>query len=271
MVRHPPVPWTFVGRNLWTTRLLPLHLGTLTLLLACIWLGRWQYSHYTGERNGAPLEKPGPALALSAVLTPGQNPSKASVGQPVRATGHYLPGAQLLLPDREAAGRRGYWLLAPLQVDGGAVAAVVRGWVANPAAPEAHLPTGTVTVTGVVQPGEPAHDQADSGLPPGQAAAASPVEFVDSVPADLYTAIVVARGETPAPAAAPTPVELWTHRSAGGAGFRNLAYALQWWLFAGFAIFMWWRFQQLARQDVEAGSAALAEPSAPVPPERSHT
>jgi ABC-type nickel/cobalt efflux system permease component RcnA len=36
----------------------------------------------------------------------------------------------------------------------------------------------------------------------------------------------------------------------GGLSWRNLAYALQWWVFALFAAYMWWR---MVRDDYEDG------------------
>lgn len=33
----------------------------------------------------------------------------------------------------------------------------------------------------------------------------------------------------------------WGAAAGGFGGLRHLAYALQWWVFAGFAVFLWWR------------------------------
>ncbi len=46
----------------------------------------------------------------------------------------------------------------------------------------------------------------------------------------------------------PDPDVSWT------VGLRNLAYALQWWVFAGFALFMWWRMssENVATRRAEA-------------------
>ncbi len=56
---------------------------------------------------------------------------------------------------------------------------------------------------------------------------------------DLYAGYVVLTESRPADAlAAITPP---TPESSRWAGIRNLLYAVQWWLFAGFVAFMWWR------------------------------
>ena len=255
MVRHAEVPLLLVGRNLWTTRLLPLHLGMVAAVLGCLVFGQWQYARYSQDSAGQVLVRSEPAVPLPELLSPGAPPGSDALAREVTARGSYLPGGQVLLPDRELDGRRGFWLLAPFQVEGGAVATVVRGWVDAAGAAEAAPPAGTVTLTGRVQRAEPVDDAADSSLPPGQVSAASPVEFVDRVDGDLYAALVVLSGESPAPSVVPAPVEIQTRVSSSTAGLQNLAYALQWVLFAAFAVFMWWRW--LPRPDDEDGGGTM--------------
>ncbi len=47
---------------------------------------------------------------------------------------------------------------------------------------------------------------------------------------------------------------------------QNFGYSIQWWLFSGFAAFMWWRVvrDQVRRQRISTGEL----PPAPAPPER---
>ena len=72
---------------------------------------------------------------------------------------------------------------------------------------------------------------------------------------ELYNAMVFATGTTPpAHDAAITPIPP-PDLHGGGFEWRNLAYALQWWVFAGFAVFMWWR---MVRDDHET-TVALRE------------
>lgn len=49
---------------------------------------------------------------------------------------------------------------------------------------------------------------------------------------------------------------------------RNFGYSLQWWLFAGFALFFWWRIvRDVARRDAEgAGGAESADGVTPTEP-----
>jgi cytochrome oxidase assembly protein ShyY1 len=47
--------------------------------------------------------------------------------------------------------------------------------------------------------------------------------------------------EQPAPDDGLAPVSPPASETSWRTGARSLAYALQWWLFAAFAVFMWWR------------------------------
>ncbi|NHC15361.1 SURF1 family protein [Motilibacter deserti] len=234
-----------MSRRLWTTSALPLHVLLVAVLVVFGWLGWWQLERFQDKARGSVVVRDDPAVPLSALAGPSEEEVSAdALGRLVTVEGEYLPGDQLLLPDRELQGRKGYWLLAPLQTGGsdGPVVPVVRGWVDSTDAPAAAVPTGPVTLTGRVQPAEPVDDVNDEGLPAGQALAASPVELLAAVPGPIYNLLVVAAAEDPRPAVAPAPVELWVHRPGGGFPLQNFAYAIQWWVFAAFAAFMWWRF-----------------------------
>jgi cytochrome oxidase assembly protein ShyY1 len=125
-------------------------------------------------------------------------------------------------------------VVAPLVTDSGSAVLVVRGRSENrPAAPP---PTGRVRVNGVLEPSQNAAAALDRSRTTDGIQIA---RLVSSFHQDLYAGYVIARSSTPPDAlpAAPVPepdASFW-------AGFRNLLYALQWWAFAGFAVFMWWR------------------------------
>jgi cytochrome oxidase assembly protein ShyY1 len=274
MMRSPQVALPVVGPNLWTTRAragrlwtpraLGLHALLLAALVACAFLGQWQYGRFSSQQRGPVLQRPDPPVAVETLLRPATTLPESAPGRAVTAKGHFVPRSQLLLPGRETAdGRRGYWLLAPLQVDGGATLAVVRGWVPSPDAAAVSPPSGEITVTGRVQPAEPVDAATDTSLPKGQAGAASAVELLDTAPGPFYPGLLVAQSVSPSSAPQPASVQLWAHAGGGTAGLRNLAYALQWWLFAGFAIFLWWRALALTERPpdgVEAPSPALDQP-----------
>ena len=128
---------------------------------------------------------------------------------------------------------------------------MVRGWLPGSAdaakAPAA--PTGEVTVTGALQASETPGDNgvsAQGGLPAGQTAAISSASLVNLVPYDVYDAWIplnkAGAGMTAVPATAPADSGLDLK------AFQNLGYTGEWFVFAGFVVFMWFR---LVRREVE--------------------
>jgi cytochrome oxidase assembly protein ShyY1 len=160
-------------------------------------------------------------------------------------------------------------VLTPLVLDDGSAVGVVRGWVAaadDPAAVAPAVPAGRVALTGYLRPAEPPASRPPgqgSGLPAGQIDRIDLTQLVTRWPQPLLTGYVVLTGYRSTSAATgpvagqgtgqgvpvvpeslrPVPVA-----PAGDTGLdlRNLSYALQWFLFAGFGLFMWWR---LVRDD----------------------
>jgi hypothetical protein len=66
--------------------------------------------------------------------------------------------------------------------------------------------------------------------------------LVSSFDEDLYAGYVIATATDPsAPGAALAPVAVPRPDPSFWAGIRNLLYAVQWWAFAAFVVFMWWR------------------------------
>ncbi|SDQ13152.1 SURF1 family protein [Quadrisphaera sp. DSM 44207] len=217
----------------WSLLLLAVALAAATAFAA---LGDWQLAR---SRSQGPPSTAEQVLPLAQVLAPATTFPGTAVGQRVSARGQFLPEEQLLVAGRALDGEEGSWVLAPLQVQaagGTALLPVVRGWVA--AGQEASVPAppdGEVEVVGRLQPGEP-----PAGVAPGAdgapaLSAVSSADLVNVWQPPLHTGYVV-QEEAPAPlaavpSAAPEPeVDL-----------RNVSYALQWWLFAAFAVFLWWR------------------------------
>jgi cytochrome oxidase assembly protein ShyY1 len=169
-------------------------------------------------------------------------------------------------------GKQGYYVLTPLRTPDGHAVAVVRGWAAgNPSAATAPpaAPTGTVTVTGRLQASESSDTDGavDGGLPAGQLGMISPATLVNLLPYAVYDGWVAADHVPAGLTAVPTV------QPGGGNGltlraFQNLGYTLEWFVFAGFAVFMWYRF---VRREVEtARDRALGlEPESDTPPTRS--
>jgi cytochrome oxidase assembly protein ShyY1 len=249
-------------------RWLAWHLLLVAVLVSFTWLGRWQLSSFEHKAAGAP--QPGAAVPLDRLSTPGGRLGADDLGRRVRASGRY-DGRALLVPGREkpGGGPDGFLVVSPLRTATG-VLPVVRGWVRT--ASTTHTPAGPVRVTGLLQRSE---DGPAAGAPAvvraGQLPYVATVTLLDALPyqpGQLYDGYLALRSEDPRPASAPLPVQAQSGEVAGGVSrWRNLAYALQWWLFAAAAVFFWWtvlsraaREQREQEPDPGAGQPTLVAP-----------
>jgi len=246
-----------VYRFLLTPRWWGINVFVLLAIPFCLFMGSWQLSRFESRMDdhraldrAAETGKAQPARPLAGMLPV----DKATVGKRVTVSGHY--GEQLLVPDREVDRRSGYYVLTLLRTDSGKALPVVRGWLPGRAdatkAPA--VPRGEVTVTGALQASETPGENgvsARGGLPAGQVGAISTGSLVNLVPYDLYDAWVTLdtadSGMTAVPAEAPANTGLDLK------AFQNLGYTGEWFVFAGFVVFMWFR---LLRREVEAARDA---------------
>jgi len=222
-------------------------------------LGLWQLNvaRDKGRADQVRAAPTQPVADVASVLIPhGPFPQDGS-GRRITATGRYDGSAQVLVTPRVLRDEPGYWVVTPLVVrSSGARIAVVRGFVTSPAQALAPDLTTEVTVSGTLAPGEsPAADRAhgDPALPDGQMGALDLSLLVNRWPGALYNAFVFATAEAPdltsvaSPAVERVPPPPLV---SGALSWRNAAYALQWWVFALFAAYMWWR---MVRDDFEDG------------------
>ena len=214
------------------TALRPWSLGLLALALAlatgCAALADWQLGRSRSQAGPARTEQ---VLPLAQVLAPSSTFTGTADGQRVSTAGTYRPQDQVLVVDRPLDGEPGAWLVTALAVDtvsGTALLPVLRGWLPDGAAAPAP-PSGPVELTGRLQPGEPPR-----GYAPGQdLRALSSADLVNAWDLPLYTGYLALEE-----AAAPLSV-VPSQAPARELNLRNLSYALQWWLFAVFAVLLW--------------------------------
>jgi hypothetical protein len=108
-----------------------------------------------------------------------------------------------------------------------------------------------------VQASEPLDTPVDVVQPDGVVALLAASDLVNRWPEQVLDAFVIA-GDASDPAALtgvaeemPGPVQV----ARGSRDWRNVAYAAQWWVFAGFAVVLWWRVMS----DLSAGRARRDE------------
>jgi cytochrome oxidase assembly protein ShyY1 len=234
------------------TALKPRWLALFALLVLIIVtfaeLGLWQLHVAQDKGLAEALRKAHEArpVMVDAAVRPHQPFPNAASARPVIAIGSYAADGQVLVGPRRLDDREGYWVVTPLVVDGtGARLAVVRGFVAD-AADAGTPPQEPVQVTGALAPGEsPAQEQpSPTGAKEPVLGALDLAVLVNRWPGELYNAFVFAQGEqqvaTRAAVVPGTGLErVPPPQVTGGIKWRNAAYALQWWVFAAFAAFMW--------------------------------
>ncbi|GAB2979850.1 SURF1 family protein [Nocardioides montaniterrae] len=242
----------------WSPTLWGAHLLAVVAFAAPAALGYWQYDVWHDHRIAEQHDLTGaPPVPLDEVMGHDEAFPGDGVGQPVELRGSWLTGATVLVEDRrDDAGHRGRWVVTPLTVGGPDAPAipVVRGWVPESTGPSGvpKPPSPTADVTGWLQPpeGQGAADDnpSDAILPSLQVSA-----FAQRVKQDLYGGFVVAKH----PDAGLAPATLSQLPAVGaGTSLRNILYAFEWWFFAAFVVFMWWRHVRDATTERPVGDAS---------------
>ena len=227
-------------------------LGLLAIFLAaatvCGLLGAWQLDRARQRGQAAVAQRQAQLVAadpvpLDSVLAPQTAFPGDLVGRKVSVTGTYEAG-QLVVTGRSHGGATGELVLTPLRVGSGADAAVlpvVRGWLPSGTRPD-EPPAGAVQLVGYLQAGE----SAGTGIVAGATDAISPAELLHVWTGPIWTGYLVlatsssSSSSDPAPSAAPALLGPPTPTQANP-NLQNLLYALEWFVFGGFAVFLWWR------------------------------
>lgn len=253
-----------------TTALRPRSLVFLavSLIISALFvaLSMWQLNASGESRTVADPAKDR-IQTLDGTLAPGEAMTAEQADHLVSTTGEYAAGSTVVVPGRLQDGVKGFWVVSELVIrdsagrwdaaDGPLSVAVARGWVASAAeAPAA--PSGEIRVAGRLLPTEAPRE--DQGLPRGQLPTLSAAQLTNVWDAPLYSGYVAAFAEVPAarelpvtrqgaldPGAAvlsPGLGELQIEQQPTDTSLNalNLFYAVEWVIFAGFAVFLWWRF-----------------------------
>lgn len=259
---------------MWRTAATPKWLGLLVLVLGLVvgfgLLGRWQLdvAQQKGIAEATREAATKPAAPLTEVIRPDGSFPSGQLDRAVTVTGRYVPEHQLVVTGRRLDGRQGYWVVTALAVDGAhgsssaqpATIPVLRGFVVDPAAAPPP-PTGTVRLSGVLSQSEPPPDQFRP-LPEGQVQTINVPSLLNRWGGDMFNAFVFLQSSEPSEDAALSAVPP-PPPGKSQLDWRNLGYALQWFFFAVFAVYMWWRMVLEESRDA-ARAAAGTDAASPV-------
>ena len=246
---------------MWAVARRPRWIAALLLALAIAGgfaaLGQWQLAR--SFESAAPREElTEEVVPLERVSTPQTPVPDSATGQIVNVDAEFVPGDYLVLSDRINTGAPGYWVVGHAVTAEGASLAVALGWAASTDAAadavatlEQSAPDGELT--GRYLPTEsPQESDFENGI---RSALAVPelINLWNTVPDGTYGGYLIVDS---APAGlelidAPEPV------TEIGLNLLNVFYAIEWVVFAGFAIFLWYR---LVRDAWELENEPKTEP-----------
>ncbi|MET8730132.1 SURF1 family protein [Streptomyces parvus] len=241
-------------RFLLTPRWWGINLFVVLAIPFCVFMGTWQLGRFEDRvQSHEQAEKaPDPSTRAAKPLDELLPVDKVTSGRPATATGTYAD--QFLVPGRTLDDRQGFYVLNLLRTDSGKALPVVRGWLPG-SATDARVPAapkGEVTVVGDLQASENTRSDgvnARGGLPSGQVGMISAATLVNLVPYDVYDAWVTLPEAEAGGAMKPVPAAAPEGSGLDLKAFQNLGYTGEWFVFAAFVLFMWFR---LVRREAEA-------------------
>ena len=256
--------WSVARRPRWILGLI-VALGIAAGFAA---LGQWQLGRavQTATVVTYPTETVTP---LSTVATPQKEVTDRAAGQLVSVVGTRVPGDTYVVSDRVNFGVTGYWVIGHVVARNGASVAVALGWAptkqkADAAAAVLRAGAPSATIVGRYQPTEPP-DQED--FEHGVRSVVSIPALINEwkvVPPEAYGGYIVLR----TPPAGLARIQSPKPQNDVTLDWLNVFYAIEWVVFAGFAIYLWYRLvkdvyerEEEARLDeADALAAATANP-----------
>lgn len=229
--------------DLVTEVLKPTHLMALAALIAvCIlffFLGKWQWDRTQDILNA---ERAASEQAVPVTSVAGNELRPEDFGRTVTASGRFVLDNQVRVTNRlesdQPSAEVGEWIVSEFMEESGARIAVLRGWV--PTGASFSTPSESVSIQGVLQPDEVFYE--------GAVADQSEVVVIDSTElsgiwdSELAAGFIVVTAQDPATASSPLPVPPTIATADVAFPLQNFFYAIQWWIFALFAVALYFRW-----------------------------
>lgn len=222
--------------------LLGLHVFAVAAVGFCVVMGLWQLGIYEGRQGDAQDGVRRQVVPLADVWGPGEAFTSDLKGKRVSLEGRFADDDLRVTRDDGST-----WLVTPFVIGDHALL-VVRGEGES-------APASDATELDVAL--EPSESGGRALGTDRTTDAISVPALINDLPQRLYSGYGIALTDTGLPLVDPPDPEVsWT------VGLRNLAYALQWWVFAAFALFMWWNMagENVAMRRAEAEAEAGFDP-----------
>lgn len=214
----------------------------ISLIAVCVlffFLGKWQWDR---TQNILEAERAAAAEPVAAELVLADQLRSEDFGRTVKTRGTYNPINQVRVTNRLDGGGDqalvGEWIVSQFITTSGISVAVVRGWV--PAGSEFVTAEGQIDISGVLQPNEAFYQ--------GSGVSSSEVVVIDSDAletvwgVELSDGFIVLQQQDPTASGEPLPVPATISTADVPFPLQNFFYAIQWWIFAGFAVILFIRW-----------------------------
>ncbi|MEO5535579.1 MAG: SURF1 family cytochrome oxidase biogenesis protein [Pseudolysinimonas sp.] len=244
-----------IAARFWAIARTPRWIAALLLCLAIAAgfaaLGQWQLSRSIENAEVVDIDTE-TAVPLSDIAQPRAGITGAQFGRTVEVAGAFVPGDFVVLIGRNNGGAdTGSWLVGHLLMDDGSSVAVALGWSAAGLPANPTLPDGTWVGRYL-----PSEDPQASDFEHGMLSSLSVADLVNRWSAfapSIYSGYIVLEK---APAGLETITAVAPDREIT-LNLLNVFYAIEWALFASFAIYLWYRLVRDAveRTEVERDDA----------------
>lgn len=238
---------------------------------AFAWLGQWQLERavVSAETSEGPTEE---LLPLADVATPGEPLRDRVIGQLVEVDGNWVAGDFLVVTERVNRGETGAWVVGHLSTGDNAndpAVAVALGWAADrdtaedvAAALNDRGDASELTVSGRLNASQA--PELPDGDDPFEMTTMSVAALVNIWPGlqerPIYNGYIVS-------ADAPdtlTTIDAPAVEQETTVNWLNIFYAIEWVVFAGFAIFLWYRLVRDSWEREQEEAEALLADNGPV-------
>jgi surfeit locus 1 family protein len=220
-------------------------------IVACIFLGLWQWDRTSNILDAERAANAQPAPITEVVM--GAELDDASIGRPVIASGNYRN--ESTISGRLLGDQTGVWVVSELVMPDGSSIAVVRGW--SPNAQEITTVSEPVQIAGIVHPDE--NFYADAAIDEASLVTISSSSLEQVWGVDLLPGFLVLTEQVPEPIGYPEPVPPTVQTGDVPFPLQNFFYAIQWWLFAIFAVVVYLRWLWLDARDSTMDSTTVGQ------------
>ena len=202
---------------------------------------------------------------LADVVQPDGTVTQIATGQMVSTEGSWVPGDDQLITTRLNGGIDGFWVVSHFQTDAAASVAVARGWAPDQATAQSVIEAlatepadAPVTLTGRFLTGEAPElpDPEGDSMEMTKVAPSALINlWADFSDESVYSGYIVDSEAAAGLAVIDSPVP----EVDQSLNWLNIFYAIEWVVFAGFAVFLWYRLVRDAlEREIEDAEALTA-------------